>query len=131
MNDTPSRIADLADVCLAQANTLQQIQKSQNYQGPDEATLYAHEMNLRNKVVLLNTAAVGAALAGSAEAQDQLQRAIASAQAIAGTIQEVQKAIQMAADLVSLAAGVLSHNPDAVISAGSKLVSDAAGSSAG
>jgi hypothetical protein len=125
MNSTENQYVQLARACAVQADRLAQIQQNEHYQGPNIAALYANEMALRTKVLLLNTAAVETALAHNDVAQTQLQNAIASANGAAQTIASVQKAIGIAADLIALAAGVMSENPGAVIEAATKLISDA------
>lgn len=125
MGVNPGQLIQLADACSANADMLQKFQQDANYTGPNMPALYAQEMSLRMKVLLLNTSIVGADLAASADAAKHLQAAIASAANAVKRIRDVQKALQVAADLITLAGGVISSNPAAVIGAAAKLIADA------
>jgi hypothetical protein len=114
----------LAKACESQANDLQQRQKDAKYKGPNIASLYASEMSLRNKVLLLNTSAVGRELSKNTQAQNQLSKAIKTANNAKKTIATVKKALQFTADLIALAGGVVSDNPAAIIGSAGKLIAD-------
>lgn len=121
-----SQLTDLRDQCLAMADNLAQLQKASSYSGPNESALSASEMALRSKVLVLNTELVTNALNASAEAQNQLKQAITAAQSVSGTINDVAQALKIAADLLTIAGGVASDNPSAVIGAASQTVTDVA-----
>jgi hypothetical protein len=125
MVDDLNIIVNLANRCEDQADILQALQKSLRYQGPDIARLHATEMTLRSKALLLNTVAMGAALSADADVQKQLESAIAQAKKVTKTVQAVQLAIQISADLISLAGGIVSDNPAVIIAAAAKTITDA------
>ena len=126
MADTFDSLVSLANECEDHANALQAIQKNLGYQGPDIVRLHANEMTLRTKVLVLNTAAVGAALSSSMAAQSQLKEAIVQAKKVTKIVRDVQLAIQIAGDLVSLAGGIVSDNPAVIIAAAAQTIADAA-----
>jgi hypothetical protein len=125
MGTTLSQIDQLANACVAKADQLQQIQKAEGFNGPNEAELFKQEAALREKALALNAAGVSAALAASAVAQTQLQKAITAANGKALVAKDVGKALTFAADLISLAAGALSGNAATIIGAAAQLVADA------
>ena len=125
MGDTLSQTIQLANECKAKAVQLQQIQRAQDFQGPDQASLGAQETELRQKVAALATAAVGTALADGSQAAAQLTKAIANIKTVTLAIGDIQKALTLSADLIALATGVIGANPGSIVSAADQLIKDA------
>ena len=118
-------IAELADAIQNLAETLDQEQAEENYQGPQAMTLGKLSANLSAQASTLRTLVVAQSLVESKDAITAVASGTAAAKAAAANLKAAGTAIQIAGMVLSLAAAVISEDPVAVVSAAKTLVAAA------
>jgi len=116
-------VADLADACQALAETLDNLRAAYKYGGPQAVKLGELSANLSAQASTLRTLVVADAITDSTDAVAALKDGTAAANDAGKRLTRVESAIQIAGQVLTFGAAVISENPGAVITAASGLIS--------
>lgn len=115
-------ISELADACQSLAETLDQEQADENYEGQEAMTLGKLSANLSAQASTLRTLAVAQAIQQSQEAQKAIENGTNAAKNAVKNLKNAGQAIQISGLALTLGAAVISGSPQTIISTGKDLV---------